>query len=136
MKESRRHRWVSIGSYPIADTRALSVCRDCGLEVATHRVKAGDLGPCAGKACEHQNILQLMDRVPQDVQNTDPGLYFCACVGCGTMIGLEMLAHRNPETGKITGWIFTCEKCRPTLADSRLIFTPKEVKEVAAEDTG
>jgi len=118
----------------MGDSRAQSVCRDCGLEVPTYRIKSGSHGQCAGKSCEHQHLLTLIDRIPQDVGNRYPGDYFCACVGCGTMIGLEMLAHHNSETGKVTGWIFTCEKCRPTLVDSQVIFIPKEGKEDNVEE--
>lgn len=120
MKESRRHRWIK------CDVDQ-SVCRDCGLEIRSDRIKSGSHGPCAGKSCEHQNLLTLIDRIPQDVGNRYPGDYFVACVGCGSMVGIEMLAHHNPETGKVSGWVFTCEKCRSALVDSQVIFTPKEV---------
>jgi len=120
MKESRRHRWIK------CDVDQ-SVCRDCGLEIRSDRIKSGNHGPCAGKSCEHQNLLTLIDRIPQELGNRYPGDYFVACVGCGTMVGIEMLAHHNPMTNKVTGWLFTCENCRPTLADSQVIFVPKEV---------
>lgn len=125
MKQSRRHRWVKLD-------HGMEVCRDCGLEVMSDRIKGGGLGPCAGKACEHQNVLALMNLVPQDVGNVAPGNYFCACASCGVKSGLEMLAHHDSETGKMTGWLFTCERCMPALAGSKLVFVP----EAGAEKEG
>lgn len=119
MKQGRRHRWVKLD-------HGMELCRDCGLEVMSDRIRGGGLGSCAGKACEHQNILALMELGPQDVGNRSPGDYFIACAGCGVMNGLEMLAHHSSATGKLTGWLFTCEVCRPRLADSTVILNPKE----------
>ena len=46
----------------------------------------------------------------QSITNYKGDQFIHACVGCGNVNGLAMLAHRN-EDEFITGIIFVCTKC-------------------------
>jgi len=123
VKKSRRHRWLEFtdGNKP-----RMAVCRDCGLEIASQDIKSGGHGLCAGKACEHQHVLGLMNLGPQEIGIELPADSHIACMGCGTTIGLKMMAHRCADTSMITGWVFGCEACEPVLVDRGIVLAPKE----------
>lgn len=123
MKQSRRHRWIEMpDEHPPGDSRTISICRDCGLEVASQGIKSGGHGPCAGKACEHQHELALISGDPQALGNQIMTNALLACAGCGKGPDM-MIAHRN-DKGEITGWLFTCGLCYLHMIDHEVIIRP------------
>ena len=107
----KRHRWIKPD--PHSD---ISVCRDCGLEIATHRVQPGGNGECPGKMWG-QRGLPLVSSEAQIIGNQNPETdYGIDCIGCGVSVNLKMYAHRSPR-GAITGFLFACDKCAPYVMD-------------------
>ena len=45
--------------------------------------------------------------------------YRLACISCGSESGLNQVAHRNTQ-GQITGYVFTCQECKPVVFGSDL----------------
>ena len=119
MKTSIRHRWVP---HPAKDWE---LCRDCGMEVASYRIKGGGLGECIGKACERQDRLSLISGDPQGVDTAgEQRPLVMGCVGCG--MGIETtLHHRNPA-GRVTGLLFSCNRCAGYLRDHAVVFVAKD----------
>ena len=52
--------------------------------------------------------------------------YECSCIGCGSTSELKMFAHRNPQTGKMIGWVFSCPQCDDKVADMELEISREE----------
>lgn len=128
MKESRRHRWLEFtdGNRP-----RCAVCRDCGLETMTEKIKAGGLGECPGKMIEQQRGLSLISGDPQRLSNECTKDVLIACGGCGKPADM-MLAHHNAK-GEITGLLFTCGLCFLHLSDHEVIIRPRNKGESDGE---
>jgi len=46
--------------------------------------------------------------------------YECSCISCGNTSDLKMFAHRNSDTEKMVGWVFSCTECDDKVAGMKL----------------
>ena len=57
--------------------------------------------------------------------------YELACIKCGTMTGLRMVAHRNAD-GCMVGWVFVCESHQELLVGHDVFIQPRQEFECEA----